>query len=127
MTPSVIFALYGLFVLISGFIGFYAANYESKARSSIIMGSISAAVMFLFSIITRSSININIRSKSYRIGIVAVLILAIVFLWRGVKLIGIAEKQYLFQLLLVLAAGSAITLKILLQYPPEPVVQKKKE
>lgn len=67
-------------------------------------------------------------NRAKAIGVHIALLMLVVFIgvfsWRASLVYGVAEKAYLFNLLVVMALGSAATLGLLIAYKPKPAKQE---
>ncbi len=124
-------------LFICGFIGFAIAGFESKAKSSIIMGknkiqktqqqqqkthniqnyktgSVSSAVLCLCGIASRSKSH-KTSTSGHSASLIVSLILCFVFAWRLFKAFGVEGKEYIVLLLSVMLVSSALASFLLIK------------
>lgn len=103
MTPSGIYTLYAVTLLVASVGAFAMAGFEPKAKSALIMGGATSAVMLLCAGVGRS------RPLALTAGRLFALLFGGVFLWRAYLIRAVPEKQYLLITFGLLAIASILT------------------
>lgn len=106
--------------------GCAAAGTEPRGGSphaAVAVGCAGALVSALCAAAARMRSN---KAKAIGVHVALLMLVAFagVFAWRASLVYGVEEKAYLFRLLVVMAAGSAATLGLLVAYKPKPAKQE---
>jgi hypothetical protein len=119
-TPTLVLAGYAVFLALGGFAGFALSGFSPKARSSLIVGCSTAAVIAVCAYLSRVSAGVRMRKIGIHLGLVLPLLLAGVFGWRSWLASASPDKMYLAQLLACMAAVSVVVLATLIKLKPPP-------
>lgn len=121
-SPMIMFG-YAAFLFACGLTAFAMAGFESRAKTALIVGASTAAIMVICGLLARM---IHARRGLGMIGIHAGLVLPLLFAallgWRAYKTFahGGDEKRYLAVILTIMVAASvAAFVAILLTRPPK--------
>jgi hypothetical protein len=104
LSPSRVFYLYGVFLILGGFLAFGMAGFEARAKTAILMGCGCGVVMCIVGYLGESRPGVIMKGR-YLLAFFLCL-----FLYRGFKIRDVVEKQYLFICFMILSAGTAIAL-----------------
>ena len=108
---------YALFLAGSGGVGFALSGFQSKARTSLIMGLGTAAVVALLSFLHSSTFSRKVRHTARHVSPIVVFLFACVFAWRAHLVVGVAGKSYLLFLLGAMAIASIfVFIALLIQH-----------
>jgi len=107
LNSSRVFTLYGLFLIAAGCCAFAAAGFEAKAKTAVIIGSITGLSMMICGYFAPS------RPLASSIGRALTCIYGAIFLWRGNKLSADPSKAYLYWTFVTLSVVSAVVVALL--------------
>lgn len=107
-SASVILIIYGIFLLTCGALGFLLAGMTAKAKTSLIMGGASGALMILCGLVAGSASLFRHNVGKYG-GVFTAMLFAVVFAWRLQLAWNNPAKVYLVRLLAVMCVGSMIS------------------
>ena len=119
---------YAAFLFIGGVTGFASAGFASKAKTSVIVGTASAALALGCAVLADVGAGAPPKKgepgyKKWMIGVhlglMLPLLLGPTFCWRAVKASAVPEKAYLAKILGVLCAGSVLFFGALVALKPK--------
>ena len=119
---------YAAFLFLGGLTGFASAGFASKAKTSVIVGTVSAALALGCAVLADVGAGAPPKKgesgyKKWMIGVhlglMLPLLLGPIFAWRAVKASAVPEKAYLAKILGALCAGSALCFGALIVLKPK--------
>ncbi len=103
---STVLTYYALFLAGSGALGFALSGFQSKAKTSLIMGLGTAAVVLVLAFLHRRASSPGVYKAARHLSPIVVFLFSCIFAWRSHLLVGVSGKAYLMLLLAVMTIGS---------------------
>ena len=123
-TPTRILYAYAIFLVACGAASFALSGFRANARSGLIVSGATGLTMCLCAYLSRVSAPLLQRKIGIHLGLVLPLILAALFGWRAYLASAAPETMYLAAILGVMAAGSVLTVALLVVHKPPPPPKK---